>query len=157
RRFRPAPPRERLSPVPPRSSTGRARRRRLGAPRHDVSGPGALPRRNRAPSRPRLTKRKLPPARSQRELSIFRGVRVSADEQHLLIRRERPEVVGDDALERVGRRADLLERPKDLVTAVPGLVECRAALVRAGALERRDAARELIDQSRDLFERLHAG
>src|SRR4051812_5031132 len=51
----------------------------------------------------------------------------SLDEQHLLVRRQRPQVVGDEGFELVAGRADGVHRGDDHVASVLGVVE-RVAL-----------------------------
>ena len=53
----------------------------------------------------------------------FRFVRALLDEQHLAVRRQRPEVVGDDALQLVAERADGIHRRQYAVARVAGVDE----------------------------------
>jgi hypothetical protein len=76
------------------------------------------------------------------------------DEEHLLVLRERPEVVGDEPLEPVGDRPDVVHRRDDRVAHVLGVLERRALLrvVAVGRLQALQGTDELLDDRLDLGE-----
>src|SRR5262245_34622764 len=65
------------------------------------------------------------------------GRRDLLDKQHLLIRRQRPEVVGAETSEVVAELAELGHRRQDMVVTVSRLVDPAAPVVRKRLLQRR--------------------
>src|SRR6478672_3896951 len=91
---------------------------------------------------------KVPPERDFRHTRLLEETLL--DEQHLLVLRQWPEVVGDDALELVGHRADVVHRGDDLVAHVLGPLEglvVGLVLGEVDLLELADRLPERVEQS----------
>src|SRR5689334_12195200 len=72
------------------------------------------------------------------------------DEEHLLVLRQRPELVGDDALQLVRRLADFVHRPELLVAGVNRHLQALQARIGVRRFQLTEPGDQLVDEAADL-------